>query len=86
VAGPARSDATVLFDVTDRGRALYRHACDKLNALRSMSLARSVTHCATDSPIAAECLKPCPEQGDTMNTASCAGWRSITKRLPRVLV
>ncbi len=43
-------------------------------------------HCATASPTAAECLKPWPEQAETIITFSWAGWRSITKRLPRVLV
>jgi hypothetical protein len=49
-----------------------RRARASPNGLRSISLAPSVTHCATDSPIAAECLKPCPEQADTIMTASCS--------------
>ena len=51
-----------------------------------MSGACPVTHCATASPIAGECLKPCPEHAETTSTASCSGWRSMMKRLPRVLV
>ena len=32
------------------------------------------------SPIAAECLKPWPEQAETTVTPSTVGWRSTTKR------
>jgi len=44
-----------------------------------------VSHCATASPIAGECLNPWPEHADTIRTESCSGWRSMTNRLPRVL-
>jgi hypothetical protein len=33
---------------------------------------------AKASPIAAECLNPCPEQQDAMMTRSTCGWRSMT--------
>lgn len=46
-----------------------------------MRLAPSDTVWATASPIAAECLKPCPEQGETTSTRSLSGQRSMMKPL-----
>lgn len=41
---------------------------------------------AIDSPIAAECLKPCPEQGEATSTRGKCGCGSITKPKSAVIV
>lgn len=43
------------------------------NDVMSIVLCPAVTSSATASPIAAECLKPCPEQGETARIRSLSG-------------
>src|SRR5882672_9167621 len=51
---------------------------EKRNAPKSKWLLPSVASSARASPIAAECLKPWPEQGDAMMIRSDRGWKSMT--------
>src|SRR5207237_7611202 len=50
------------------------------NGLRSRRVVPVRASSARASPIAAECLKPWPEQGEATMMRSQSGWRSITKR------
>ena len=58
----------------------------RLNGLRSILLLPPARICASASPSAAECLKPCPEQAEANSTLSLPGWRSMTNRPPSTSV
>lgn len=63
-------------DFVQIGLVGHRHA---ENAFRIAGVELVIAISATASPMAAECLKPCPEQADTTMTRGQSGKRSIRK-------
>src|SRR5579875_2432427 len=83
---PAASDARRGGSDSPAASDARRAARASENGDRSSEGRPSSAHSATASPIAGECLKPWPEQAETTSTRLWSGWRSITNRLPIVLV
>src|SRR6266550_7832450 len=58
----------------------------KQNVLMSCRVLPCAIKSATISPTTGQNLNPCPEQGETINTCACLGWRSMRKCSSGVLV
>ena len=61
-------------DLPERRTSTYRRAPLSVIAVSPSAI------CASTSPTPAECLKPCPEQGEATMMRSLSGWRSMMKR------
>ncbi len=78
--------AGVYGGLTAKMSILYIQGAPALAALIAVLAARPPPMRARSSPMPAECLKPCPEQGEATMMRLKSGWWSMMKRAPSTQV